>query len=183
MGKMVKPKVLAFVLILAFVIAGALTCFQKSKQTHPRQRFLIKNLPFESILQRATIKGVNKKKGVWLLKADKVLSREKLSEIRFISPNLLITLNNNSTIKLRAQNGIYYRELKRIEFEHKIKGKYKDIILDANFMKFNLKLNKITFKNGIKISNKQLTVRGLEGIIDLNNHTITIKKNVRVTII
>ncbi len=179
---MVKPKVLAFMLILAFVIGGALICFQKSKQTHPRQRFLIKNLPFESILQKATIKGVTKK-GVWILKADKVLSKDKLSEIRFISPNLLITLNDNSTVNLSAQRGFYYRELKKIEFEHKIKGKYKDIILNASFMNFNLRLNKITFKNGIKISNKQLIVRGLEGIIDLNKHILTIKRNVKVTII
>jgi len=182
MGKMVKPRILAFGLIVAVLLVSIIIYFQKSEQTPPRQQFLIKNLPFESILQKAIIKGVTKK-GFWVLKADKVLSKDKLSEIRFISPELLITLNDNSTLNVSAQRGFYFKQLKRIEFEYKIKGKYKDIILVANFMNFNLKLNKITFKNGFKISNNQLIVSGLEGIIDLNKHIITLKKNVRVKII
>jgi len=182
MGKMAKARILTLMVILALMSGGALICLQKSTQTHLRQQFLIKNLPFESILQKAIIKGVTKK-GIWVLKADKVLSKDKLSEIRFISPHLLIILSDNSTVNLSAQMGFYYRELKKIEFEHKIKGKYKNIILNANFMNFNLRLNKITFKNGIKISNNQLIVKSLEGIIDLNKHIITFKRNVKVRII
>lgn len=68
-----------------------------------------KNLPFESIIQKAFIKGYSKKNTLWQIKAEKILSKNKLSEIYFTSPNLLITLNDNSTVKIMALSGVYYK--------------------------------------------------------------------------
>ncbi|GAB6888420.1 hypothetical protein JCM13304A_19190 [Desulfothermus okinawensis JCM 13304] len=82
-----------------------------------------------------------------------------------------------------ALSGVYYKNSQKIKLEHQIKGKYRDIILNANFMYFNLRVNKIVFNHGIKLKKDKLTVQGTDCVIDLNDRSITITKNVKVIII